>query len=178
MATSKPPVRALLDACCLLVYITGQLDNRRTARELLERIEDGEVQLVESPTILTEVPPKHESDTGGSTGKRQLIRGLLESDRVDYVDVTTAVARRAGDYMVSYALESMDAIHLATGVHAAVDAVVTLNTQDFPMGETVDGVPVLTPDDFLAKFFPAGVQPALEFDAPPIRPQRTAPHSR
>ncbi len=162
MAKNRPPVRALVDACCFLVFITGQAANQDAARELLRRIDDKEIQLVESPLILVEVPPTHANDRGD--GKRSLIRGLLESAEVDYIDLTSAIARRAGDYLPSYGLKTMDAIHLATAVHAHVDALVTLNTKDFPMGETVDGVPVLTPEAFLRRFFSDGSQPELEYD--------------
>jgi len=158
------PTRILVDACCFLVYVTGQVQDVRAARQLLEHIQDGEIQLVESPAILAEVPPKHESDNASGGGKRLLIRGLLESEGVEYVDLTTAVARKAGDYMVSYGLNSMDAIHLATAVLGNVDALVTLNTQDFPMGQSVEGVLVLSPEDFLRRFFARGSQPALDFE--------------
>lgn len=161
MARNRQPVRALVDACCLLVYITGQAEDVESARQLLDRIEEGDVQVIASPTILTEVLPTHKTDRGDA--KRPLIRGLLESEAVEYVDLTSAIGRRAGDYMTSYSLDSMDAIHLATAVHAEVDALVTLNIADFPVGETVDGVPVLTPDGFLRRFFIGGSQPELDY---------------
>lgn len=163
MAKTKP-VRVLVDACCFLVYVTGQVKDVPAARQLLEHIQDGEIQLVESPAILTEVPPKHEGDNASRGGKRLMILGLLESEAVEYVDLTTAVARKAGDYMVSYGLDSMDAIHLATAVLGKVDVLVTLNTLDFPMDHSVEGVLVLSPEDFLRRFFARGSQPALDFE--------------
>lgn len=158
MARSEP-VRLLLDSCCLLVFITGQADDVDAARLLLEKIEEGEIELWESPLILAEVLPTHPSD--GGSGKRALIRGLLESATVEYIDMTSAVGIKAGDYAVAYGLHPADAILLATAVFGKVDGFVTLNTDDFPIGKVVDGVPILTPEGALARFFSEPSQPPL-----------------
>jgi len=161
VATTSKPIRAVFDACCFLVFIANQEDAAATARRVLTLIDDELVELVESACILTEVPPTHRDDDG--SGKRARILAMLGSEAVDLRPATRAIAERAGDYVVSRGLRPMDAIHLATAVEAEVVAFVTLDKDDFPIGEVVDGVRIMLPEQFLQDYFPPNDQPEFTY---------------
>lgn len=159
VARSSSHLRVLLDSCCFLVYIANQQEDAATARRLLSLVDSRHIELVESTCILVEVLPTHKDDDG--SGKRMTIHAMLGSDQVDLRPVTHAIAERAADYMTTYRLKSMDAIHLATAVDAEATALVTLDESDFPTSEVIDAVRILTPDQFLTEYFPPDDQPEL-----------------
>ncbi|PZS03116.1 MAG: hypothetical protein DLM56_10130 [Pseudonocardiales bacterium] len=142
MAKPDQVHRALLDASCLVGIIAGD-PAFAPLRSLLCAVDADRITLVESTAILAEVLPLHPH---GDPAKRQIIRELLESPRTELVDVTTLVARRAGDLRVDYGLGTWDAIHLATGIVSGVD-VVFVRDSKFPTDRTIDGVYVSEPYD-------------------------------
>lgn len=152
-----------LDACCFLLTITGEEPGASDCAQLLDAAWDDAIQLVESPAILVEVPPRHRND--GGRGKRELVLAQLDSSKVNYIDLTTIVARKAADITVSYPqIRNLDAIHLATAVVGGAQYFVTANTRDFPVGQLVDGVRIVTPEDAVSTLR-RGEQPTL-FEAP------------
>jgi len=107
---------------------------------------DKKCDLAESPAILVEVPPRHASD--GGSGRRATVRALLESPLIEYIDLTTAVANRATDLTGQFPkVTNLDAIHLATAIFGGCELFVTMNTDEYPMGETVGGVLIVTPSE-------------------------------
>ncbi len=136
--------RALLDASALIGVIKGELAFEGL-RSLLAAVDRGEVTLVESTAILTEVQPQHTGDTDSHALARETVRALLESPMTQLVDVSTAVARKAGNLRVEHGLTTWDAVHLATAVLAGVDVLVVRDGK-FPMGE-YEGVYVTGPFD-------------------------------
>lgn len=58
----------------------------------------------------------------------------MESPTTQLVDLSTAVARKAGDLRVKHGLTTWDAVHLATAVLAGVDVLVVRDGK-FPKGE-------------------------------------------
>lgn len=136
--------RALLDASALIGVIKGELAFEGL-RSLLAAVDRGEVTLVESTAILAEVQPQHTGDTDSHALARETVRALLESPMTQLVDVSTAVARKAGNLRVAHGLTTWDAVHLATAVLAGVDVLVVRDGR-FPMGE-YEGVYVTGPFD-------------------------------
>jgi predicted nucleic acid-binding protein len=135
---------ALLDASALLGVIKGD-EAFLPLRSLLAAVDRGEVRLVESTAILAEVLVAHPNDTTDHVHARNTVRDLLESKTTELVDVSTTVARKAGELRVSHGLKTWDAVHLATAIVAGVDVLV-VRDRGFPEGD-FEGVFVTGPFD-------------------------------
>jgi len=126
----------------------------RCLGSLLAAVERGEVRLVESTAILAEVLVKHRTDTPRHAHARQTLRALLESQETQLVDVSTLVARKAGELKVTLGLKTWDAVHLATAILAGVDILV-VRDHKFPVGY-YEGVFVTGPFDLDEDKLPLG----------------------
>ena len=135
---------ALLDASSLLGVIVDDPEFRCLG-SLLAAVDRGDVQLVESTVILAEVLVEHPTDTPRHALARETLRALLESPETQLVDVSTAVARKAGELRVRHGLKTWDAVHLATAILARVDVLV-VRDHKFPAGQ-YEGVYVTGPFD-------------------------------
>lgn len=135
---------ALLDASSLIGVILGD-PAFAGLRSLLAAVDRGEVILVESTAILAEVQPRHTRDTRAHARARDTVRALLESPETQLVDVSTAVARKAGDLKAELGLGTWDAVHLATAILAGVDVLI-VRDHKFPEGD-YEGVYVTGPFD-------------------------------
>jgi predicted nucleic acid-binding protein len=144
---------ALLDASSLLGVIVDAPEFRCLG-SLLAAVERGEVQLVESTAILAEVLVEHSKDTPRHARARETLRALLESPETQLVDVSTAVARKAGELKVRLGLKTWDAVHLATAILAGVDVLV-VRDHKFPLGY-YEGVYVTGPFDIDGDKLPLG----------------------
>ncbi|WP_139982964.1 type II toxin-antitoxin system VapC family toxin [Nocardioides litoris] len=144
MGRPEPINSALLDASALLGVITGD-PAFRCLHPLLDAVDRGEVTLVESTAILTEVLPRHRHDDTRRALARKTLSELLESPKTRLVDVSPAVARKAGDLRTAHSLKTWDAIHLATAILARVDVLVVRDNK-FPAGD-YEGVWVTGPFD-------------------------------
>ncbi len=146
--------RVLLDASSLLGVVQGE-EEFKCLKSLLDAVDRGAVRLVESTAILTEVLPRQARDTDSHKRAREGVRALLESPDTELVDVSTVVARKAGDLRVEHAgLKTWDAIHLATAILAGVDVLIVRDSK-FPEGD-YEGLYVSRPFDIDAdKLFSA-----------------------
>lgn len=135
---------ALLDASSLLGVVQGE-EEFACLKSLLAAVDRGAVKLVESTAILAEVLPRHVHDTETHKRAREGVRALLESPDTQLVDVTTVVARKAGDLRAKFGLQTWDAIHLATAVLARVDVLI-VRDHKFPFGD-YEGVHISRPFD-------------------------------
>ncbi len=136
---------ALLDTSSLLGVIQGETEFT-CLKSLLAAVDRGEVTLVESTAILTEVLPRHSRDTEAHQRARAGVLALLESPDTQLVDVSIVVARKAGELRARHpGLKTWDAIHLATAILAHADVLIVRDGK-FPMGE-YEGVYVSRPFD-------------------------------
>lgn len=141
----------LLDASALIGVIKGEPEFE-SLKSLMAAIERGDITLVESTAILAEVQPEHLTDV--KPDARRIIRELLESPTTQLIDVSTVVARKAGDLRVQHGLKTWDAVHLATAIIGNVDVLV-VRDHKFPEGE-YEGTYVTGPFDIDDdKLFPA-----------------------
>lgn len=113
----------LLDASALIGVIVDDPEFS-CLRSLLAAVDRGEVRLVESTAILAEVLVRHPDDAQEHTHARGTVRELLESPETQLVDVSIAVARKAGELRVKHGLKTWDAVHLATAIVAEVDVLI------------------------------------------------------
>lgn len=151
MAKPKKIERALLDASALIGYIKGEPDFA-CLKSLMDAVDKGEVTLVESTAILAEVQPGHREDNARHANARATVRALLESPATELVDVSTPIARKAGELRVEHRMHTWDAVHLATAILAKVDVVVVRDGK-FPL-EECEGVRVTGPFDLDADKLP------------------------
>lgn len=135
---------ALLDASSLLGVVQGE-EEFACLKSLLSAVDRGAVRLVESTAILAEVLPHHARDTETHERAREGVRALLESPDTQLVDVTTVVARKAGDLRAEFGLKTWDSVHLATAVLARVDVLI-VRDHKFPFGD-YEGVHIARPFD-------------------------------
>lgn len=135
---------ALLDASSLVGVVQGE-EEFACLKSLLAAVDQGAIKLVESTAILAEVLPHHARDTETHKLARESVRALLESPDTQLVDVTTVVARKAGDLRAKLGLKTWDSIHLATAVLARVDVLI-VRDHKFPLGE-YEGVHISRPFD-------------------------------
>lgn len=145
--------RALLDASSLLGVVLGDAEFA-CLTTLLDAVDRGEVTLVESTAILAEVLPRHSRDTAAHARARRLIQALLESQTTELVDVSTVVARKAGQLKADLGLTTWDAVHLATAILAKVDVLI-VRDHKFPKGD-YEGVFVTGPFDIDEDKLPLG----------------------
>lgn len=143
----------LLDASALLGLVVDDPDFR-CLRSLLAAIERGEVRLVESTAILAEVLVRHQKDTARHALARRSLRALLESPETHLVDLSTVVARKAGELKVKHGLKTWDAVHLATALLENVDVLI-VRDHKFPKGH-YEGVYVTGPFDLDEDKLPLG----------------------
>ena len=136
--------KALLDASALIGVIKGEPEFE-CLKSLLAAVDRGEVVLVESTAILAEVQPGHTRDSEQHRRARESVRALLESPTTQLVDVSTAVARKAGSLRVRHGMKTWDAVHLATAILERVDVLVVRDGK-FPNG-IYEGVYVTGPFD-------------------------------
>lgn len=126
--------RVLMDSCALIAWIQDEPPVAQIAG-LMDMIERGDAQLVESVIVLAEVY-KRSAHADRLVRQRQdskldNIRAKIESRDVMLLDVTPPVARKATDLRMKYGLKLADAIHLATALLNRCDWFVTLDG-DFP----------------------------------------------
>lgn len=134
MATSDKP-RVLMDSSALIALIKDEPGAERLDG-LMEMIEAGEVELVESVLVLGEVYKRSdasdESERARQDKKLDAIRSLLGSRDVVLQDVTRPIVEKATEYRQRKAPKKLpDAIHLATAFYNRCDWLVTLDG-DFP----------------------------------------------
>ncbi|MCR6713134.1 MAG: PIN domain-containing protein [Demequina sp.] len=134
----------LLDASALIGVIRGD-EQFLCLRNLLAAVDRGEIQLVESTAILAEFLYQHPQDSPEHDVARQAVLSMLESPDTQLVDVSIAVARKAGELRVKHSLKTWDAVHLATAIVANVDVVIVRDHR-FPDGDC-EGVYVSEPYD-------------------------------
>lgn len=144
MARPEKISSALLDASSLLGVVVDDPDFR-CLRTLLEAIDRGQIQLVESTAILAEVLHKHERDSEKHALARSTMRDLLEGPDTRLIDVSSVIARKAGELRVTLGMTTWDAMHLATAIVAQVDVLIVRDGK-FPKGD-YEGVWVTEPFD-------------------------------
>jgi predicted nucleic acid-binding protein len=135
---------ALLDASSLLGVVTGE-ETVAGLKPLLAAVDREEIRLVESTAILIEVRPHHSGDSPENVRVRDDLLALLQSRKTHLVDVSTMVARKAGQLAADLGLKTWDAVHLATAILSGVDVLI-VRDHKFPEGD-YEGVWVTGPFD-------------------------------
>lgn len=123
MAKSSVP-RVLLDSCAVIAWIKVEPEADLLG-ELLDLIDAGGAQLVESTFIFAEVfKPAGPNETWQP--QMDAIQRKVRSKDVILADVTEPVARTAAELRLAHTtVKGMDAIHLATAVLNRCDWLVT-----------------------------------------------------
>jgi predicted nucleic acid-binding protein len=99
--------------------------------------------------LLTEVLGGGFSQPPDLAKENQILALLDNPNIITLVQVTRQVAMQAREFRQRFHIKSPDAIHLATAVFIGADSFMTTDEDDFPIGETVDGVRILVPHSAL-----------------------------
>lgn len=133
--------RVYLDADVYLGLIKGEAGRVEIARALLRGGQDGRFVVVASTLLYAEVCGH--GDVRGARdqpGVDQKITAFFEHGFLRWVEVDLVVAREARRLSRAHRLRGADAIHLASAIRASCDVLMTWNKNDFPIGQTVEGV--------------------------------------
>ena len=138
--------RVYLDADVYLAVIKGEDGRLKTARGLLRGGEDKRFAVVASTLIYAEVCGHGEVRAAQDVvAVDATVSAFFESGFISWVEVDLVLARDARRLSREWRLRGADAIHLASAVRASCDVLMTWNKNDFPIGETVEGVDVREP---------------------------------
>lgn len=113
-------------------------------RRLLRAVDDGELRgysstlsLVELPKVITPSLPIE---------RLVALTDTLHRSRLVWVPLTEPIAMRARDLSLQRGVAPpYDAVILATAIEIQATALYTFDRDDFPVGQTIDGVVVTTP---------------------------------
>jgi predicted nucleic acid-binding protein len=116
-----------------------------TCRRLLEAVDDGEIQAFASTMSLVELPKVIAPPL--PLERLVALTETLRHSRIIWIPVDEAIAFRARDIALQQQLApAYDAVILATAIEIRASRLYTHDREDFPVGETVEGVAVTTPE--------------------------------
>lgn len=135
-----------LDADVYLGLIKGEPGRVDIARSLLGDTQAGRFVVMASTLIYAKVCG-HGDVRAPQDFKAvdEKISAFFEHGFIRWIEVDLVLAREARRYSRDYGLRGSDAIHLASAVRGPCDVLMTWNKNDFPIGETVDGVEIREP---------------------------------
>ncbi|HET6909109.1 MAG TPA: type II toxin-antitoxin system VapC family toxin [Mycobacteriales bacterium] len=138
--------RLYLDADVYLGLIKGEADRVDIARSLLRDGQDRRFRVVASTLLYAEVCGHGDVRAASDQAAvDQKVSAFFEYGFIEWVEVDLVVAREARRLSRVHRLRGADAIHLASAIRARCDVLMTWNKNDFPIGQTVEGVEVREP---------------------------------
>lgn len=138
--------RLYLDADVYLGLIKGEPGRVDIARALLRGGQEKRFVVVASTLLYAEVCGHGEVRAAGDQAAAdQKVSAFFEHGFIQWVEVDLTLARQARKLSRAHRLRGADAIHLASAIRASCDVLMTWNKNDFPIGQTVDGVDVREP---------------------------------
>lgn len=139
---------AYLDSSVFIRYMQRK-DRWQVVERLLYAAEANQFELMTSPLLLVECLGQRPSPNYDA-GRDARALELLDNPRLIPVEFNRATAIRARDLHLTCTVKggTCDSIHLAGAIEHEADVFFTFDTDDFPIGQRVDGVWVDEP------FFP------------------------
>lgn len=137
--TRSKPLRVAFDSCCLSGIINGEGEYAPLIT-YLDAIESGNVICVLPTMILAEV------FKGKDRPNYARVRELLDSDKVEWVDLSTMAARKAAQLREVHTLKGEDAVILACSLVGRADIIFS-NDKRFPYGN-LENMRVLKPESY------------------------------
>ena len=129
-----------------LIYSVERIEPYRTMLEpMWEQVQDGDLAVVSSPVLVTEVLVKPLRDD--NTEIELQYRELFASNAVRLLDASYQVFEDAARLRAETGLKTSDALHAATALRAGCTLFIT-NDTDF---RRVQGLPVVVLDDLLTE---------------------------
>lgn len=140
-AEIKPRVYADAD---VFLHVLMDQEHSEICLKLLLAAERGDVQLVASRLLLTEISA-WKGDRPGPVPAAELVERYLESTGAMWVELDVVTAKDAARLSWEHKLRSSDAVHLATAVRRSADYFMSYD-KAFPYGTVVEGTKVLQPE--------------------------------
>jgi predicted nucleic acid-binding protein len=136
--------RAYLDADVWIAALLGESGRAEIVKPILAGADAGQVRLVVSALMPLEVLGG--SRTTRTQEREQAALAIVTRSSNIVVPAGRAVVRRARHYRLTYGLDAMDALHLASAVRGRATVFFTWNSKDFDrVGPMVDGIKVCEP---------------------------------
>lgn len=112
-----------------------------TCRRLLQATDDGEIHAYSSALTLVELPKVVRPEL--PIEKVVQLTDALRRSAITWVPLTDAIAMRARDLSLEQTItKAYDAVILATAIEIRAHTLYTHDRDDFPIGQTIDGVRV------------------------------------
>lgn len=145
MPRPNNPDTVYLDSSALISSVTKGPDYEIVDR-VLDDFKRGQITLLISPLILVEARgsgrrPRIKASTSEQEDTLLL---LLDNPRIQIVEVTRRIGRKARGLAIQHGLQNYDAIHLASAIFAEADVLMACDN-DFPHDQEIDGVWVSKP---------------------------------
>ena len=138
--------RLYLDADVYLGLIKGETGRFDVARGLLRGGQDKRFVVVASTLLYAEVCGHGEVRAAADQAAvDRKVGAFFEHGFIQWIEVDLVVARDARRLSRAHRFRGADAIHLASAIRASCDVLMTWNKNDFPIGQTVEGVDVREP---------------------------------
>lgn len=146
MARPDRPQFVYLDACCYIDWAEGKF-SCAAIETWLHGARKGQVQIVASTAMFAEA--RGNGNGQHDAAGEQRIRDLLQEPYVTLVDVTRRIGLLARRITVDRPrIKGMDALHMATAVHAGVQVFLSRDLRAFTAAESYKGVWVEEPYEF------------------------------
>lgn len=115
--------RLAVDSSALIDYAEERDRNIAVLNRVMDRARDGRILLVGSSLLLTELLAY--ARDGRGSAPEETYRALLTV--IERHPASDEIAERAAELRVTYGLQSMDALHLATAAETECDALLTVD---------------------------------------------------
>jgi predicted nucleic acid-binding protein len=129
---------AYLDSCVLSRYCKRD-EGWQRVQQIMDAADQGQIELYVSMfsyvECLSQTPTPNPD-----IGTEARVRERLDSERMNKVEFSRAVALHARELHLTHQYKLGDAIHIASALEAEVDVLFTFDKDDFPIGERVGGV--------------------------------------
>lgn len=151
MATNNKLPRVVVDSCVLICRLTGKETKYEDGiTSLFHEVDSNQVELFGSMLLLTEVYGGGFKEAPDLAKENRVLTALNNPNLITLAQVTRQVATIARDLRRTYnKLKSADSVHLATAIAVEAGYFVTIDEDDFPIGQRVQGTLVMLPDSVL-----------------------------
>jgi predicted nucleic acid-binding protein len=130
----------------VISYVTGDHPEHAAGiAGLLHDSDTGKVQLLGSTLLLVEVLGGGLSAPVDPVMENRILRLLRDPETTTLIPTSVQVGLLAREVSRELRLKAPDAIHLASAVFVGADLFMTLDADDFPIGQEIRGVKVELP---------------------------------
>lgn len=146
MAKSNPPTRVCIDSSVLIAYLSG--DQPKHADGISALFHDGAIgkaKIFGSTLLFPEVLGGGFDAPPDLAMENQIFQVLRNPNTLTLIQASVQVGMIARELRRELHLKTPDAVHLASAIAVDADYFMTVDEDDFPIGESVKGVQIEFP---------------------------------